>query len=413
MNSLIAALADRISGVREEAADALGQIGDVRAVKPLITALRDEIWDVRKAAAWALGKIGDARAFESLFIAHKDKEEVVRKAAADALNMIEYANAIQPRIASLRNGSVSAIAFLSMIINQLSPRDKHSAVIRLVLNLPYNIWVSLLALLGSAALLPLIKRGINWLLNLRVKMSGSIFIFCVGYGLTLLIIITFSAIIYPMTYNVNPSFLTLSMIISTLTVVYISPFLIILLVLSATPVFNSRWLEAKKNAMSFICGTCLHRRFVLGPGLPWIVRWSGRILAEEAPKIHDHFKNYFICQTCKEKNARLAGVQEMTGLIGGNIEGLRQKGNKAYVSIWSESQKRTGNADIDILEIRNTPGISYDYAINDVIKTLKNDVSRPGNYLKNIPVVLKGNPPVSENSMRLLEQEFKEIRYEG
>ena len=106
-------------------------------------------------------------------------------------------------------------------------------------------------------------------------------------------------------------------------------------------------------------------------------------------------------------------MQEIIGLIGGNVKGIRQQGNKAYIGIWSKSSKKAGNADIDILEIRNTPGISYDYAINDVIKTLKNDVSRPGNYLKNIPVVLKGNPPVSENSMRLLEQEFKEIRYEG
>jgi len=52
--------------VREEAAEALGKIGDIRAVKPLIEALKDEYRYVRLKAAKALGKIGDIRAVEAV-----------------------------------------------------------------------------------------------------------------------------------------------------------------------------------------------------------------------------------------------------------------------------------------------------------------------------------------------------------
>jgi HEAT repeat protein len=50
--------------VRQDAATALGELGDRRAVEPLILALRDE--NIAWKAARALGKIGDARAFEPL-----------------------------------------------------------------------------------------------------------------------------------------------------------------------------------------------------------------------------------------------------------------------------------------------------------------------------------------------------------
>lgn len=52
--------------VPEEAAEALGQIGDARAVEPLAQALKDEDEDVRKEAVRALRKIGDTRAVEAL-----------------------------------------------------------------------------------------------------------------------------------------------------------------------------------------------------------------------------------------------------------------------------------------------------------------------------------------------------------
>ncbi len=50
------------AGRWEQAAWALGRLGDARAVEPLIAALKDEDLKVREQAAWALGRLGDARA---------------------------------------------------------------------------------------------------------------------------------------------------------------------------------------------------------------------------------------------------------------------------------------------------------------------------------------------------------------
>ena len=65
------------------AAEALGKIGDPRAVELLCAALKDAGEHVRSDAPVALGKIGDARAVEPLCAALKDKD--LRKSAADAL----------------------------------------------------------------------------------------------------------------------------------------------------------------------------------------------------------------------------------------------------------------------------------------------------------------------------------------
>ncbi len=64
---LIAALKDGKRAVRKSAAEALGKVGDARAVEPLIAAFqKDNNRDVRKAAATALAKIGDPSAVEFL-----------------------------------------------------------------------------------------------------------------------------------------------------------------------------------------------------------------------------------------------------------------------------------------------------------------------------------------------------------
>ncbi len=51
--------------------------------------LYDRDWKVRRDAAEALGKIGDARAVEPLIQALKDKKEVVQIAAKKALGKIK------------------------------------------------------------------------------------------------------------------------------------------------------------------------------------------------------------------------------------------------------------------------------------------------------------------------------------
>jgi len=63
---LITALRDETWWAREAAAEALGELKDVRAVQPLIAALKNLNADVQEAAVEALGKIGDPRAVEPL-----------------------------------------------------------------------------------------------------------------------------------------------------------------------------------------------------------------------------------------------------------------------------------------------------------------------------------------------------------
>lgn len=88
---LVLALADmqRQPHVRVNAATALGQSGDLRAVKPLLTALRDESTEVCSAAAEALGKLKARSAVEPLLEALESDSASLRSAVISALGSIE------------------------------------------------------------------------------------------------------------------------------------------------------------------------------------------------------------------------------------------------------------------------------------------------------------------------------------
>lgn len=101
--TLIEALGTGHSGV-PYAAEALGELKDARAVAPLIKALKDSQRLVRDAAAHALGKLGDALAVEPLINALEDNEWSVRYAAARALGKLGNARAVEPLINALEDG---------------------------------------------------------------------------------------------------------------------------------------------------------------------------------------------------------------------------------------------------------------------------------------------------------------------
>jgi HEAT repeat protein len=71
------------------AADALGRLGDERAVEPLIAAMDDPDPRVRKKAAWALGQIGDLRGQRPLLAAMRDGDEDVREIAEEAYEILK------------------------------------------------------------------------------------------------------------------------------------------------------------------------------------------------------------------------------------------------------------------------------------------------------------------------------------
>jgi HEAT repeat protein len=68
---------------------ALGQLRSTDAVPALLDALKtDKDADIRGQAAFALGQIGDARALEAITAALKDANADVRKQAAFALGQL-------------------------------------------------------------------------------------------------------------------------------------------------------------------------------------------------------------------------------------------------------------------------------------------------------------------------------------
>ena len=73
--------------VRQSAAEALGEMGAMRAVEPLLAALKDDE-SIRLSAIKALGQIGDTRAVETLVTARASKDEKIAKAGLEALRQL-------------------------------------------------------------------------------------------------------------------------------------------------------------------------------------------------------------------------------------------------------------------------------------------------------------------------------------
>ena len=94
--------------VRKEAAWALADFEDSTAVEPLIKALSDADAGVRRAAAYALGRTKDTRAVKSLISHLNDKVGYVRADVAGALGNIADVRAIQPLIKALSDPDAGA-----------------------------------------------------------------------------------------------------------------------------------------------------------------------------------------------------------------------------------------------------------------------------------------------------------------
>jgi len=105
VEAFVQALKDESELIRREAAVALGEIKDEKAIEPLITALTtDEESEVRGSAAFALGSIGSEKAIEPLITAlTTDEESGVRGSAADALGSIGDNRAVEPLKKALKD----------------------------------------------------------------------------------------------------------------------------------------------------------------------------------------------------------------------------------------------------------------------------------------------------------------------
>ena len=100
VDALVGALRHIDDDVRWKAAIALGEIGDQRAIGPLISLLCDEDRFVKSRAAYALGLIGEP-AVEPLIFALREGDGNLRWGAAIALGKIRDPRAIDPLIRAL------------------------------------------------------------------------------------------------------------------------------------------------------------------------------------------------------------------------------------------------------------------------------------------------------------------------
>ena len=90
---LIEALKVHDPQVRKNAAKSLGRLGNLQAVAPLIQALGDRLLEVRENVAHALGELGDASSIKYLRkVAAKDRSKVVQQAAKNALEKVVKQN---------------------------------------------------------------------------------------------------------------------------------------------------------------------------------------------------------------------------------------------------------------------------------------------------------------------------------
>jgi hypothetical protein len=89
LEALFEALKHKDDDVRRDAAEALGEIRDPKAVDPLACTLKDENSIVRQITAYALGDLGDEKAIEPLTQALRDENEYVQNAAKKALEEIK------------------------------------------------------------------------------------------------------------------------------------------------------------------------------------------------------------------------------------------------------------------------------------------------------------------------------------
>lgn len=120
---LLDALRDTSSGrswmVRYGAAWALGRLGDRRAVGPLTELLGDRDWAVRNAAAEALGTLRAAPPVETLLAGLKDGEPRTRAGAARALGQAGDERAVEPLIAALGDSDVDVRMAVAAVLGRL------------------------------------------------------------------------------------------------------------------------------------------------------------------------------------------------------------------------------------------------------------------------------------------------------
>ncbi|UCG52682.1 MAG: HEAT repeat domain-containing protein [Candidatus Latescibacterota bacterium] len=137
---LLKGLKSRDESVRCGCAEALGKIGDNRAVEPLIKKLKDRgRYEIREGftpvggetvaacAADALGDIGDRRAVEPLLKLLVDRDPSHREAAAGALGKIKDERAVGPLVERVNDRYYGITLAASDALYRITGVDHHDS----------------------------------------------------------------------------------------------------------------------------------------------------------------------------------------------------------------------------------------------------------------------------------------------
>lgn len=120
--------------VRHYLAQALGRLGDDRALAALLLALKDRALMVREAAAAAISRYNSPAAFEVLLAALKEKEDerswMVRRFAAEALGQLGDRRAVPALVEALRDTSDLVRPAVARALGNMGDRSAIAALKR-------------------------------------------------------------------------------------------------------------------------------------------------------------------------------------------------------------------------------------------------------------------------------------------
>ena len=117
--------------VRQAAAEALGEIHDTQAVKPLVVALKDSDEMVRTSVAHALGEIASPQALDALIGVLEDAETRPRQTAVEALGKIRDTRAVEPLIAALMTSDKAVLDTAIDALGKIGPPAVESILVAL------------------------------------------------------------------------------------------------------------------------------------------------------------------------------------------------------------------------------------------------------------------------------------------
>ena len=166
-NSLMKALVDKSPGVRATTINALGTLGDMRAVEPMLKILKKDGPEVRYVVCISLAKLKAEETIPDLIDTLKnDPSDFVRGGAAKALGRIGNTNALEPLCESATSEEeVINVRVLSIIALSSFKETRSFEVLKELINsnderIRFNV-VQGMGILGDKRAIPVLKEALN------------------------------------------------------------------------------------------------------------------------------------------------------------------------------------------------------------------------------------------------------------